>query len=111
MQNQRIQKHQSDSAKLDQSARKNAKTKTPSEHISVKPIGVPEMGKAKRHEISLTPQNIHFLQRTFGNRAFGNIIQAKLKIGQPGDKYEQEADQLAEEVMSMPEPEVRQKPT
>jgi hypothetical protein len=31
-------------------------------------------------------------------------VQAKLKIGQPGDKYEQEADRVAEEVMRMPEP-------
>jgi hypothetical protein len=31
-------------------------------------------------------------------------IQAKLKIGQPGDKYEQEADSVADRVMGMPEP-------
>ena len=30
-------------------------------------------------------------------------LQAKLKIGQPGDKYEQEADQVADAVMQMPE--------
>jgi outer membrane protein OmpA-like peptidoglycan-associated protein len=32
-------------------------------------------------------------------------IQAKLKVGQPGDVYEQEADRVADEVMRMPEPE------
>lgn len=32
------------------------------------------------------------------------VIQAKLKIGQPGDIYEQEADRVAEQVMQMPEP-------
>ena len=31
-------------------------------------------------------------------------IQAKLKIGAPDDKYEQEADRIAEQVMRMPEP-------
>ncbi len=31
-------------------------------------------------------------------------IQAKLTIGKPGDKYEQEADRVAEQVMRMPEP-------
>ena len=36
-------------------------------------------------------------------------IQAKLKIGQPGDKYEQEADRVAEQVMRMPEPQVQRK--
>jgi hypothetical protein len=30
-------------------------------------------------------------------------IQAKLTIGQPGDKYEQEADSMAAQVMQMPE--------
>ena len=31
-------------------------------------------------------------------------MQAKLKIGQPGDKYEKEADRVAEEIMGRPEP-------
>ena len=31
-------------------------------------------------------------------------IQPKLKIGQPNDKYEQEADRVAEQVMRMPDP-------
>jgi predicted secreted Zn-dependent protease len=31
-------------------------------------------------------------------------IQAKLTIGEPGDKYEQEADSMAAQVMQMPEP-------
>lgn len=31
-------------------------------------------------------------------------VQAKLTIGQPNDKYEQEADRVAEQVMRMPEP-------
>jgi len=33
------------------------------------------------------------------------IIQAKLRIGAPNDKYEQEADRVANQVMSTPEPE------
>jgi len=34
-------------------------------------------------------------------------VQAKLTIGQPNDKYEQEADYVADEVMRMPEPGVQ----
>ena len=34
-------------------------------------------------------------------------VQTKLTIGQPGDKYEQEADRIAEKVMRMPEPQVQ----
>jgi hypothetical protein len=33
------------------------------------------------------------------------IVQAKLRIGAPNDKFEQEADRVADEVMRMPEPE------
>jgi hypothetical protein len=46
------------------------------------------------------------LQRTHGNRYVQRVvagIQAKLKIGQPGDIYEQEADRVADEVMRMPD--------
>jgi len=49
------------------------------------------------------------LQRVAGNQAVqrlfkSNVIQAKLKIGKPNDKYEQEADRVADIVMRMPEP-------
>ena len=36
-------------------------------------------------------------------------IQTKLKIGQPNDKYEQEADRISDQVMRMPEPRVQRK--
>jgi hypothetical protein len=50
------------------------------------------------------------LQRTHGNRYVQRVvtgIQAKLKVGQPGDIYEQEADRVADEVMRMPELQVQ----
>ncbi|CAG0953874.1 hypothetical protein METP3_00372 [Methanosarcinales archaeon] len=61
--------------------------------------------------ISSPVEQILFLQRTIGNQAVGRLIksgalQAKLKIGQPGDMYEREADRIAEQVMRMPEPQV-----
>ncbi len=61
------------------------------------------------HSINSPIDQILHLQRTIGNQAVqrlfkSGVIQAKLKIGQPGDIYEQEADRVAEQVMSMPEP-------
>jgi hypothetical protein len=61
--------------------------------------------------ISSPVDQILFLQRTIGNQAVGKLLksgafQAKLRIGQPGDIYEQEADRVAEQVMRMPEPQV-----
>ena len=55
---------------------------------------------------------ILFLQRTAGNQAVSRLVrsgglQAKLRIGQTGDVYEQEADRVAEQVMRMPEPQVQ----
>jgi hypothetical protein len=54
---------------------------------------------------------ILYLQRTIGNQAVQRLfksgtLQAKLKIGKPGDKYELEADRIADQVMSMPEPRI-----
>jgi hypothetical protein len=36
--------------------------------------------------------------------------QAKLTIGQPNDKYEQEADRVADQVMTMPDPKLQRQP-
>ena len=48
---------------------------------------------------------ILFLQRTIGNQAVeslfkSGIIQTKLKIGKPNDIYEQEANRVAEQIVS-----------
>ena len=48
-------------------------------------------------------------QRTIGNQAVQQLIrsgalQAKLRIKQPGDIYEQEANQVANAIMRMPAP-------
>ncbi len=68
-----------------------------------------------------TSANILALQRTAGNQAVAQLlgragnsakpggnkpasIQPKLTVGPVGDKYEQEADQVAENVLRMPEP-------
>ena len=45
-------------------------------------------------------ERILYLQRTMGNQAVSRLmksraLQAKLRIGQPGDVYEQEADRVA----------------
>ena len=37
-------------------------------------------------------------------------VQAKLTIGQPNDKYEQEADRVADQVMAMPDPKLQRQP-
>ncbi len=68
--------------------------------------------KKSSQPIKTPADRILFFQRTIGNQAVQRLIksgtlQAKLKIGQPGDKYEQEADRVADAVMQMPEPGVQ----
>ncbi len=73
--------------------------------------------RTERSEAPRSPMDqVLFLQRTIGNQAVQRLfksgaLQAKLKIGQPNDIYEQEADRVADMVMRMPEPTVQRKPT
>jgi hypothetical protein len=54
----------------------------------------------------LSPSHLspHQLQQKIGNRAVTNLLQAKLTVGQPNDRYEQEADRTAAAIMRMPAP-------
>ena len=70
----------------------------------------PSISKTRKKDFSLSMSSpvdeILFLQRTVGNQAVerlfkSGVLQAKLKIGQPGDVYEQEADRVAEQVLRM----------
>src|SRR4029077_18758578 len=50
---------------------------------------------------------IYSLQRTVGNREVerllkSGVIQAKLKVNERGDIYEQEADRVADQMMAVP---------
>jgi hypothetical protein len=64
--------------------------------------------------LGFTTDRILQLQRTAGNQAVQRLIksrtlQAKLKISQPNDIYEQEAYKVAEQVMRMPDPILQRK--
>ena len=69
-----------------------------------------DKGKALQKKPEETPPSaINPIWHHFATGVPG--VQAKLKIGQPKDKYEQEADRMAEQVMRMPEPNIRRKPS
>jgi len=48
------------------------------------------------------PSDILALQRTVGNHATGHLIQTKLTVGAAGDRYEHEADRVAEQILVAP---------
>ena len=73
--------------------------------------------ESKSLGVSQSPQSLRIsihpllhLQQTLGNRAVNRLIQAKLKVGPPGDLYEQEADRTANTVMQMPGVSVQRQP-
>jgi len=49
------------------------------------------------------------LQRSLGNQAVAQLVQMKMRMGQPGDAYEREADRVADQVMRMPAVTVQRK--
>jgi hypothetical protein len=65
-------------------------------------------------QLSLHPEKAknRAIANDFGNKnkASGSFVQTKLTVGEPGDKYEQEADQVADKVMNMPEPAISKAP-
>ena len=63
----------------------------------------------KRHTPTVSPMtsSLHLQQAKVRRILRGPTLQPKLTIGQPNDKYEQEADRVADEVMRMPEPGVQ----
>lgn len=74
-------------------------TKSGESKVDVKSQGSPRPFAS----LSLPSSPLHQLPHALGNRAFGRCIQAKLKVSQPGDAYEQEADRVADQVMRMPD--------
>jgi|GEM_PF-3382163 len=66
-----------------------------------------------QHRVVRHPQAMHAggsigqfreLQQRLGNHAFGLYAQAKLKVSDPHDPHEQEADRVAEQVIRTPNP-------
>jgi hypothetical protein len=81
------------------------------------PKSVPSMRQPESASSQASPyEQILYLQGSIGNRAVERlfkcgILQAKLKISESNDIYEQEADRVAERIMRMPEPTIQPKPT
>ena len=79
----------------------------------------PKAVRATVVEHLATPTAGAFIQRTPGCACGGGCprcqgepgLQPKLNIGQPNDKYEQEADQVADHVMRMAAPDIQRTPT
>ena len=62
---------------------------------------IPSLQRTYADPRALSPADAHLMQRTIGNQALGRlIIQRKMTVGPVGDKYEQEADAVAKQVVN-----------
>lgn len=55
------------------------------------------------------PAPLNPLARLLGNAGFGQFLQAKLKVSDPSDAFELEADRVADQVMRMEDPELQRR--
>jgi hypothetical protein len=90
---------------------KSAKTQAPQ---VAQPTAMPSAMPPIQREMDISrlqPNQVLSLQRSIGNRAVQKmvtssrnapVIQPKLELGPVGDRYEQEADRVAAQVMKMP---------
>jgi hypothetical protein len=74
--------------------------------VNKKSTARPFIFRKEVHSIARKPQ-ADIQRRQLGQILRNDTLQAKLSIGQPNDKYEQEADRVADKVMSMPDPELQ----
>lgn len=61
----------------------------------------PSVQRAVANPALASPADVLAMQRAYGNRAVSSLVQTKLMVGPAGDSYEQEADRVAGQVMSM----------
>jgi hypothetical protein len=96
---------------------KSAKQQSPKpSQPALTPNAAPLVQRESMDISRLQPNQVLSLQRSIGNRAVQNlvagsrsapVIQAKLEVGPVGDRYEQEADRIAAQVVkgaSTPQP-------
>jgi hypothetical protein len=83
---------------------KPASQRGPAKPVRQGPVAPQPAGLALQRALAdpagASPSDILALQRAAGNRAVTRLIQAKLTVGPTGDKYEQEADRVADQVVS-----------
>jgi hypothetical protein len=84
------------SSNKDNSSSKNRLTNLPNEQVSNYPFANKDSENSDPNFHNQILSNLHPSSISFN---FANI-QTKLKVGQPGDIYEQEADRIAEQIMS-----------
>lgn len=109
---------ESEVAELDQ-ANENEQQEQPEAMRTLAPMNMASaiVGGATSDDNGSNASSINFFQQTYGNIAtlrhfYAKApVQTKLKVNQPGDQYEKEADQIASQVTQPPDITIQAKPT
>jgi len=88
----------------EKSSVKNRQTDVSQKDLMIKsPLEVTDgVQKLMQNPSLVEPKDVLALQKTSGNQAVTGVIQTKLKVGPVGDRYEQEADKIADQVTKPP---------
>ena len=86
----------------------NQETEEEPEDLQTKLLPNIQRTETPQEDENLQTKSLGQLQRTKTEEENPEELQTKLTVGTPGDKYEQEADQMVVKVMTMPEPETPQ---
>ena len=111
------QKHQANQAPESTGKQRRPELAGPEFGLQPEDIDLHRLQEAAAAPAAAAPEAILRLQRLYGNQTVSRrleqagpapgIIQAKLTVGPVGDKYEQEADRVADNVVRMPAPAVQ----
>ena len=90
---------------LQEQSQRRPQAAQPLQKKAAPPQPMDALGRAAANPASARPAQILALQSHFGNRAVQRLLssralQTKLNVGPAGDSYEQEADQVADQVMA-----------
>ncbi len=76
----------------------------PESSTSLPVVDTNAMDRWLNDPLTAQPRDVLAAQQITGNRAVSQLIQTKLSVGSTNDRYEQEADRVAQQVMMMPAP-------
>lgn len=95
---------ESDPRRLDKPSRRAQAPGPNSQVLTGQAVPIADVQLALQDPGLSRPAGILALQHAAGNRAVSRLIQARLTVGPAGDRYEQEADRVAEQVMTAAAP-------
>lgn len=97
---QELQQQKFEATKLEHEAKYGTITPEGQERLTVLQAKMSGLSERRQESASRFNYNFANIPISSGDRASKPLVQSKLTIGEPGDKYEQEADRVAAQVVN-----------